>query len=104
MNLILPFTAIVGMELVKKSLLYHAIYPRLGGILLMGHRGCAKSTLARAFSSILPIPKNSKEIPFVEVPLGTTEDRLLGSIDASRLLSEGEWSSKMGPYQTVPEI
>ena len=54
MKNILPFTAIVGMELVKKSLLYHAIDPRLGGILLMGHRGCAKSTIARAFRDILP--------------------------------------------------
>ena len=98
MNNYLPFTAIVGMELVKKSLLYHAIDPRLGGILLMGHRGCAKSTIARAFRGILPT-NNSEGIPFVEVPLGTTEDRLLGSIDASRLLEKGEWSSKIGLIQ-----
>ena len=54
MNYTLPFTAIVGMDLVKRSLLFHAIDPRLGGLLLMGHRGCAKSTLARAFREILP--------------------------------------------------
>ena len=98
MNNILPFTAIVGMELVKKSLIYHAIDPKLGGILLMGHRGCAKSTIARSFIDLLPV-KNNYENPFVEVPLGTTEDRLLGSIDASRLLKNGEWSSKIGLIQ-----
>jgi len=54
MNYTFPFTAIVGMDLVKRSLLYHAIDPRLGGLLLMGHRGCAKSTVARAFREILP--------------------------------------------------
>tara|TARA_Y100001970_G_C14242917_1_gene866023 strand:- start:239 stop:1984 length:1746 start_codon:yes stop_codon:yes gene_type:complete len=99
MDNILPFTAIVGMELVKKSLLYHAVYPRLGGLILIGHRGCAKSTLARAFKSILPTTNGSNKIPFVEVPLGTTEDRLLGSIDASKLLKKGEWSPKVGLIQ-----
>ena len=98
MNSILPFTAIIGMDLVKKSLLYHAIDPRLGGLLLMGHRGCAKSTLSRAFRDILSFTENS-EVPFVEVPLGTTEDRLLGSIDASTLLKKGEWSTKIGLIQ-----
>ena len=96
MNYTFPFTAIVGLELVKRSLIYHAIDPRLGGLLLMGHRGCAKSTLARAFQEILPAPEKFKTAPFVEVPLGTTEDRLLGSIDASSLLENGEWSAQTG--------
>ena len=69
MNYTFPFTAIVGLELVKRSLIYHAIDPRLGGLLLMGHRGCAKSTLARAFREILPAPEKVKKVPFVEVPL-----------------------------------
>ena len=99
MNYTFPFTAIVGMDLVKRSLLYHAIDPRLGGLLLMGHRGCAKSTVARAFREILPPPENVEEAPFVEVPLGTTEDRLLGSIDASRLLENGEWTAQTGLIQ-----
>tara|TARA_B100000586_G_scaffold142377_1_gene103100 strand:- start:96 stop:1832 length:1737 start_codon:yes stop_codon:yes gene_type:complete len=99
MNYTFPFTAIVGMDLVKRSLLYHAIDPRLGGLLLMGHRGCAKSTLARAFREILPAAEKAKTPPFVEVPLGTTEDRLLGSIDASRLLENGEWSAQTGLIQ-----
>jgi len=99
MNYTFPFTAIVGMELVKRSLIYHAIDPTLGGLLLMGQRGCAKSTLARSFREILPFVTEDQEAPFVEVPLGTTEDRLLGAIDASRLLADGEWSAQTGLIQ-----
>jgi len=99
MNNTFPFTAIVGMELVKRSMLYHAVDPTLGGLLLMGHRGCAKSTLARSFREILPSISDDQEAPFVEVPLGTTEDRLLGSIDASRLLADGKWSAQTGLIQ-----
>ena len=62
----------------------------------MGQRGCAKSTLARSFREILPSVSNDQEATFVEVPLGTTEDRLLGSIDASRLLADGEWLMQTG--------
>ena len=96
MNYIFPFTAIVGMDLVKRSLIYHAIDPTLGGLLLMGQRGCAKSTLARSFREILPSVSDDQEAPFVDVPIGTTEDRLLGSIDASRLIADGEWSMQTG--------
>ena len=96
MNNTFPFTAIVGLELAKRSLLFHAVDPRLGGLLLMGHRGCAKSTLARAFREILPAPIYSEMTHFVEVPLGTSEDRLLGSIDASSLLENGKWSAQSG--------
>ena len=99
MDYTFPFTAIVGMELVKRSLLYHAIDTTLGGLLLMGHRGCAKSTLARSFRGILPPVSDDQEAPFVEVPLGSTEDRLLGSVDASRLLADGEWSVQTGLIQ-----
>ena len=96
MNNTFPFTAIIGLEMAKRSLLYHAVDPRLGGLLLMGHRGCAKSTLARAFREILPASIDSEKTPFVEVPLGTSEDRLLGSIDASSLLENGTWSAQSG--------
>ena len=96
MNYTFPFTAVVGMDLVKRSLVYHAIDLTLGGLLLMGQRGCAKSTLARSFREILPSVSNDQETTFVEVPLGTTEDRLLGAIDASRLLADGEWLMQTG--------
>src|ERR1043166_2326696 len=89
-----PFTAIVGLERAKRSLIFHAIDPRLGGTLLLGHRGCAKTTLARAFAALLP-----DEAAFVEVPLGTTEDRLLGSVDAQHLVDEGKWRGQRGLIQ-----
>jgi magnesium chelatase subunit D len=90
-----PFTAIVGMEQAKKSLIYHAIDPRIGGTLFLGHRGCAKSTLVRAFAEIL---QSASEVrtPFVEVPLGVTEDRLLGSVDAETLVEQNKWQGRAG--------
>ena len=90
-----PFTAIIGMDLAKHSLLYHAIDPKLGGVVLMGHRGCAKSTLVRAFQEILPA-EGSGTAPFVEVPLGASEDRLLGAVDATQLVEQGNWREQPG--------
>ena len=90
-----PFTAVVGMERAKRSLLLHAIDPRIGGTLLLGHRGCAKSTLARGFAALLP-QDGAEPAPFVEVPLGVTEDRLLGSLQADLLLQSGRWTPQPG--------
>jgi Mg-chelatase subunit ChlI len=90
-----PFTAVVGMEDAKRSLIYHAIDPRIGGALLLGHRGCAKSTLVRSFADLLQA--TSKEpIPFVELPLGATEDRLLGSVNAEALVERNKWETRIG--------
>lgn len=89
-----PFTAVVGMEQAKRSLIFHAIDPRLAGTLFMGHRGCAKSTLSRAFAELLR--HSDGNAPFVEVPLGTTEDRLLGSVNAEKLVSSGKWEARSG--------
>jgi len=89
-----PFVAVVGMEDAKKSLLYHAIDPRIGGALLLGHRGCAKSTLVRGFAEILS--SLDGRAPFVELPLGASEDRLLGSVNAESLVEEGRWKDRRG--------
>ena len=79
-----PFSAVVGHDEVKLALLLNAVDPRIGGVLLRGQKGSAKSTLARALSSLL-----RDAAPFVDLPVGTTEDRLVGSIDVDAALSGG---------------
>jgi magnesium chelatase subunit D len=88
------------MERAKRSLLLHAVDPRIGGTLLLGHRGCAKSTLARGFAALLP-PVGPQTAPFVEVPLGVTEDRLLGSIQADTLIQSGRWTPQTGLLESA---
>ena len=58
-------------------------------------RGCAKSTLVRAFQEILS-QDDGYEAPFVEVPLGASEERLLGSVDAVSLVEQGQWKEHSG--------
>src|SRR6185503_17480506 len=74
----LPFSAVVGLDDVKQALLLAACEPALGGVLLRGEKGSAKTTLARGLAAVLP-----GDAPFVELPLGATEDRVLGSIDVT---------------------
>src|ERR1700740_2950542 len=90
-----PFRAVVGMEDAKRSLIYHAIDARIGCTRLLGHRACAKSTLVRAFAELLQTT-SSEPIPFVELPLGATEDRLLGSVNAEALVEQSKWETRTG--------
>src|SRR6266436_6922765 len=90
-----PFSAIVGMEDAKRSLIYHAIDSRIGGTLLRGHRGCSKPTLVRAFAELLQAT-STEPIPFVELPLGATEDRLVGSVSAEALVEQKKWATRIG--------
>ncbi len=80
-----PFTAVVGQDEAKLALLLNAIDPKIGGVLLRGEKGSAKTTLARGLASLL-----SLDAPFVELPLGATEDRLVGSLDISAALDESK--------------
>lgn len=82
MNRRLPFAAVVGQEPAKRALLLAAVEPLLGGVLLRGDKGSAKTTLARGVAALLP-----GDAPFVELPLGAGEDRVLGSIDLTELLA-----------------
>lgn len=108
-----PFSAIVGQEAMKTALLIAAVDPTIGGVLIRGHKGTAKTTTVRGFTGVLPTietvrgdPYNAtpdeyrrrtgtqpdrvwRPAPFVELPLGATEDRLIGSLRVESALSEG---------------
>lgn len=81
-----PFSAVVGQDDYKLALLANAVDPLIGGVLAVGERGTAKSTLARSFAALLEL-EESANAPFVELPLGATVDRLTGSLDTARLLA-----------------
>ncbi|HEX3542377.1 MAG TPA: AAA family ATPase [Acidimicrobiales bacterium] len=80
-----PFSAVVGQDDVKLALLLAAIDPALGGVLLRGEKGSAKTTVARGLAALLPAGA-----PFVELPVGATEDRLIGTLDLAAALTAGE--------------
>ncbi|MEN9932745.1 MAG: hypothetical protein RIS17_1318, partial [Pseudomonadota bacterium] len=114
-----PFTAIVGQAEMKQALLLAAVEPRLGGVMVFGDRGTGKSTAVRALAGLLPPMKvvpgcryfcapddrapciegcrekagkqvQEASVPFVDLPLGATEDRVVGSLDLERALATGE--------------
>ncbi|MCU4139820.1 MAG: Mg-chelatase subunit ChlI [Methanophagales archaeon] len=119
---ILPFTAIVGQEDMKLALILNAINPAIGGVLIRGEKGTAKSTAVRALAELLPeievvrgCPFNCnpyderemcdacyerkkrgetlevvrRKMPVVELPLGATEERVVGTLDVERAIKEG---------------
>ena len=79
-----PFSAIVGQEKMKRALLLNLVDPSLGGVLILGEKGTAKSTIVRALSQLL------EGLSVVELPIATTEDKLVGSIDVEHALATGE--------------
>ncbi|KFF41621.1 MAG: protoporphyrin IX magnesium-chelatase [Candidatus Atelocyanobacterium thalassa isolate SIO64986] len=120
-----PMTAVIGKQSIKLALLLAAVDLNLGGVVIAGRRGTAKSVLARGVHSLLPpierIKNNSFNckhnvpeewdsdtrekylhvelnsiateiisVPFIQLPLGITEDRLLGSIDVEASVKAGE--------------
>ncbi len=78
-----PFAALIGQAPLQQALLLAAIDPGLGGVLVAGPRGTAKSTAARALAELLP------EGLLVNLPLGASEDRLIGTLDIETVLREG---------------
>jgi magnesium chelatase subunit D len=91
-----PFSAVVGQDDLKLALVLAAVDPTIGGVLISGERGTAKSTAARGLAALLPKSAAGKAAPFVELPLGATEDRVVGSIDISRVLQDGSTELRSG--------
>jgi magnesium chelatase subunit D len=91
-----PFSAIVGQDDLKLALVLAAIDPMIGGVLITGERGTAKSTAARGLAALLPRTAQGKAAPFVELPLGATEDRVVGSLDISKVLRDGSTELRSG--------
>ena len=115
-----PFSALVGQEDMQLALLLNAVNPAIGGVLIRGQKGTAKSTAARALAALLPpletiegcpfncLPeqpapicpvcndsahrhaKVSRATPFVELPVGASDDRVVGTLDIERALQAGQ--------------
>src|SRR5689334_1709256 len=113
-----PFSAIVGHDELRLALLLTAVHPGIGGVLIRGEKGTAKSTVVRALAALLPTVtavsgcrfgcdplspdllcpdgphaaatgRDIRPAKLVELPVGATEDRLVGSLDLERALAEG---------------
>jgi magnesium chelatase subunit I len=117
-----PFSAIVGQEAMKQALVLTAIDAGIGGVLVFGDRGTGKSTAVRALAALLPeidavegCPVNSarpedvpdwagltdrrmarRPTPVIDLPLGVTEDRVVGALDIERALVQGEKAFQPG--------
>jgi len=118
-----PFSAIVGQQKMARALILNAIFPSLGGLLIRGEKGTAKSTAVRALAAVLPeievvsgcpfncdpheydrlcpgckarvkqsvdLPIAKRKIKVIDLPLGATEDRVLGSLDLEYAVKEGK--------------
>ncbi|MBC6442198.1 MAG: magnesium chelatase ATPase subunit I [Rhodobacteraceae bacterium] len=117
-----PFSAIVGQHEMKQAMVLTAIDPMIGGVLVFGDRGTGKSTAVRALAGLLPqietvegcpinaaVPEEcphwadvsptrlvKRPTPVVDLPLGATEDRVIGALDIERALTRGEKAFEPG--------
>lgn len=79
-----PLSGLIGQDALREALLLVAVDPSIGGVLISGPRGTAKSTAARSLAELLP------DGQFVTLPLGASEDRLVGTLDLDEALRGGE--------------
>ena len=117
-----PFTAIVGQTTMKRALILNAVNTRIGGVLIRGKKGTAKSTAVRSLAALLPEvavvrgcpyschPDNpqplcshgketspvTRQVRIVDLPVGATEDRLVGSLDIEAAIRTGSRSFEPG--------
>ena len=84
-----PFSAILAQEEMKLALLLNAVNPAIGGVVVRGEKGTAKSTAARGLRELLPARADGNLPAFVDFPLGATEDMVIGSIDFEGAIRDG---------------
>jgi magnesium chelatase subunit D len=89
-----PFSAIVGHDRLRLALLLCAVRPEIGGVLIRGEKGTAKSTAVRALAAVLA--EADPGAALVELPIGATEDRVVGSLDLQKVLRDGEHAFSPG--------
>jgi magnesium chelatase subunit D len=89
-----PFSALVGHDRLRLALLLCAVRPEIGGVLIRGEKGTAKSTAARALAAVLTEADPGAKL--VELPIGATEDRVVGSLDLQKVLRDGEHAFSPG--------
>ncbi|KAF0970683.1 MULTISPECIES: VWA domain-containing protein [Gordonia] len=82
-----PFSAVVGQDRLKLALILSAISPGIGGVLIRGEKGTAKSTIVRGLGPLIGGDDRSGRV--VELPIGATEDRVIGSLDLTSVLRDG---------------
>ncbi|TCJ05362.1 ATP-binding protein [Cytobacillus praedii] len=90
-----PLTAIVGQDNMKLALILNVINPTLGGVLIRGEKGTAKSTAVRALAEIIPSWAMNEEyvsasLKVIDLPISATEDRVVGTIDVEYAIKTGE--------------
>jgi len=88
-----PFCACIGQKRMKKALILNLINPAVGGVLICGQRGTAKSTAVRALADL------TDDVRVIDLPLNITEDRLFGTIDMERALKHGKKDFEPGLLQ-----
>ncbi|MCB0942736.1 MAG: VWA domain-containing protein [Mycolicibacterium sp.] len=89
-----PFSAIIGHDRLRLALALCAVRPEIGGVLIRGEKGTAKSTAVRALAAVLADVDPGSRL--VELPIGATEDRVVGSLDLQKVLREGEHAFSPG--------